>query len=383
MTKAHRTVIFLGVLCTTPLGCQPEGTRAVPTVTDSVGIEIVTSVEPGWGPDEVWTIAAESSVVIGEGDGPAYLLDRVQGVARFRDGRIVILDGGSSTVRVYDAAGSHLVDIGGPGDGPADFVAAQHVAVLGGEIVVYERQPATLTRFTPDGTYLGTERLAVPAGQALYGYAVGMDGPDAAIVVAPTAERPEASAEPVRRILGLWRLAVDSAGTRRLADVPQKPANLIPLDESRARTTDVVFGPDTYTAAADGWAYVADASAWSIDMRDMDGALRRIVRREADPVAVIDTHLDRLAEQEVEVAGAAPEVVAALRQRLEEGPVAEVMPAFRMIVVDATGHLWVEEWDDVGIRQGAFSVFIPTAPGSGGSSSLRGFRAPAASTAPS
>lgn len=360
VTRAHGTVMVLVALCTTMIGCERERTRTGTTVTDSAGVEIVTSVEPAWAPDEGWTIAPEPELVIGDRDDPSHALDRVQGVARLDDGRIAVLDGGSSTVRLYDTDGSHLVDIGGPGDGPAEFAGAQHVAAIGGEVVVYERlQPATLTRFAPDGTHLGTERLAAPAGQALYGYAVGMDGRDATVVVAATAERPAASAVPVRQVLGLWRLAPDSAGTRRLAGVPQKPATLIPIDDSRARTTDVVFGPDTYTAAADGRAYVADAAAWSIDVRDMDGALRRIVRRDAPPVTVTDAHLDRLAEQQIEVAGAAPELVPTLRQRLGEGPVAEVMPAFRMIVVDATGHLWVEEWDDVGIRQGGFSVFDP------------------------
>jgi hypothetical protein len=36
---------------------------------------------------------------------------------------------------------------------------------------------------------------------------------------------------------------------------------------------------------------------------------------------------------------------------------AEVMPAYRMVAVDAEENLWVEEWDDVGIDQGRFSIF--------------------------
>lgn len=46
-----------------------------------------------------------------------------------------------------------------------------------------------------------------------------------------------------------------------------------------------------------------------------------------------------------------------MRRSARELSVAETMPAFRSIVVDSEDNLWVEEWEDVGLGQGRFSVF--------------------------
>ena len=95
------------------------------SVWDSAGVLITESSSPQWAVGTPWTLSPEPEVVIGRVEGDErYLLSRVHGARRFTDGRIAILDLGSSRVRVYDAEGAHLFDVGGRGDGPSEFSSA-------------------------------------------------------------------------------------------------------------------------------------------------------------------------------------------------------------------------------------------------------------------
>lgn len=76
-------IALLATACSAPDSAIPDGY----TRTDSAGVTITESTEPRWGEGEGWRIAPEPELVIGEVEG---------------DER-------------------HLVDVGGPGDGPAEF----------------------------------------------------------------------------------------------------------------------------------------------------------------------------------------------------------------------------------------------------------------------
>jgi len=242
------------------VACGPEPTVSVRhTVVDSAGVTIVESIAPGWPEGEEWTIAAEPEVVIGEVEGDErYLLDDVHGMRRFPDGRIAILDRGSSLVRVYDPAGRHLIDVGGPGEGPSEFSRPQHLELVGNAIV-----------------------------------------------------------------------------------------------------RDVLFGATSYVASAADRLYLASSEVYSIQVLDEQGRLRRLIRRMTTPKAVAPDHIRRYVEQMVAAGAGDPENLEPWIARLADGPVAEVMPEFRLILTDASENLWVEDWDDVGVGQGGYSVFDP------------------------
>jgi len=80
----------------------------------------------------------------------------------------------------------------------------------------------------------------------------------------------------------------------------------------------------------------------------VDGSLDRVVRR--DHVLRSPTEADRepFVEEQLSLFEGAdiPEfVVQAARQEFETVPMAEFFPAFASVLGDATGHLWVEEYE--------------------------------------
>ena len=71
--------------------------------------------------------------------------------------RIYVLDNQIATVRVYDLAGRHLMDIGGRGQGPGEFMFPEHLAIdPDGTIFVRDGALARLTIFEPSGAVRDT-----------------------------------------------------------------------------------------------------------------------------------------------------------------------------------------------------------------------------------
>jgi hypothetical protein len=101
---------FAGALLAA-VGCASGGERSTPTSTittrDSAGIAIVenATLPAGGG----WTIDTAAVVRIGDDasnpNDPHYQFNRVVGLARMRNGDVVVADAGSTEVRVFDSAG--------------------------------------------------------------------------------------------------------------------------------------------------------------------------------------------------------------------------------------------------------------------------------------
>jgi len=337
------------------LGCQPgPETPAGFTVTDSAGVTIARSSLPLWSEGEEWTIPPEPEVTIGEADGEeGYILDEVMDVKRFGDGRIAVLDGGSSRVRVYDPAGLHLFDVGGPGEGPSELSRAHFLALRRDTIVVYEYMPPTLTWFDDDGNFLRSTTLASHLeGGPPYGMAFGFLGGEAVIVAAPVV-RPDYRPGRAREKMSIWSLPLAAVRADSLTEIR--------TDEIVVHNTggwnNLTFGATTYLAASDSAIYVAPSETYDIQVLDGQGKLRRIVRKDVEPRPVEPDDAYRWAEQISAALQQDPELAARRAARVREIGMAQVMPAYRMVTVDAEENLWVEEWDDVGIEMGAFSVF--------------------------
>ena len=114
---------------------DPDPPATPPSATqlrDSAGILITENPPPHEGSNLGWKIGPEPTVTIGAAEGEApYLLHRVRRAATLSDGRIVVADGASNEVRVFDPDGVHLVSWGGEGEGPGEFDALSGVARWG------------------------------------------------------------------------------------------------------------------------------------------------------------------------------------------------------------------------------------------------------------
>lgn len=342
------------------VACDPGSVPATAghTVTDSAGIEIVTSTASAWGEGEGWRIASEPAVVIGAVEGDErYLLSNVTAVRRFEDGRIAVLDGGSSRVRIYDAEGRHLADFGGEGDGPAEFQSPQHLRLLGDTVVVYDALRPALVRFTAEGRHLDRVPLVTSEGRddLIFGFSFGWLSNAEGVLATDPVERTWLEPGIQREEMTVWRYDMHSGALDSIVHLATDQIRVRVTESGQMGWNIVIFGRTTFYAAAGDRLFTAPTDHYSISVRDRTGRVERIIRRPTASRPVTDE--DRASFFRQSLRGRMSEEEIERRIAVAEVPLAETMPAHHMIVADAAGNLWVEELDDVGIDQGSFSVF--------------------------
>jgi hypothetical protein len=84
----------------------------------------------------------------------------ISGVRLLPDGGVVVADDRSSTIRLFGPNGTHLLTLGGPGEGPGEFEWLSHVSVEAPDtILVYDGRRLRITRFLTDGRLISTTAL--------------------------------------------------------------------------------------------------------------------------------------------------------------------------------------------------------------------------------
>jgi hypothetical protein len=129
-----------------------------------LGLACATADRPDKGTE--WMLADEPTLRIGAQDGdPAYLFDRIAAVRLLPNGDLAVADGGSATVRVYDASGAHMATMGRRGQGPGEFGRIGHLEVRAPDtILAYDAFNYRATRFLLDGTHVDDVPIRTPGG---------------------------------------------------------------------------------------------------------------------------------------------------------------------------------------------------------------------------
>jgi len=131
-----------------------------------------------------WRLAAEPLLEIGVVDGdPAYQLHQVSGATLLDDGRIALVNSGSSQLRIYDAQGTLTAQHGRKGSGPGEFQVPGRVYVIGDTIAVFDQRLRRMSLHGLDGGYIANrevswnrETVPFPMDEWLHGRS-WIDGP--------------------------------------------------------------------------------------------------------------------------------------------------------------------------------------------------------------
>ena len=323
------------------------------TVRDSAGVEIVESRAPQWRGGEGRRLSAEPLLRIGpQREGPEYELWQVTSVWRFDDGAIGVLNSGSNEVRVYSAEGHYLETYGSQGPGPGEFERAWGMVVNRDTMMVLD-WPGSVTYFERGAGFV---------------YEVGrptaFDGPyslDYAL--------PDGSALARRRIrpatppVGSYRPQFEIVRGTRSGDLMTFGVygGILQerIGEGRSQTNVVPpFAPTTWynVSPKDSVVAVGDNAAYSIKVFDLDGRLRRIVRRAEALLPVTDQDIE--AWKEVQrgldwTKGQLPH----LEEAWSEVTVPMTKPAFGSLAFSRSGELWVGSAEIDGAPVSAYSVF--------------------------
>ncbi len=164
------TVVVAGVLIA---ACGDESSSRVADarspqygVRDSAGIRIAENPRPAPDSRLGWVVSAEPQVSIGNVEGEsAYQLHRVADATRLADGRIVVANGGSLELLVFDADGIHLDSWGGRGEGPGEFEGLNRVRPWAGDsLIAADPEQGRISIFDGEGSHGRTAVLHAQGG---------------------------------------------------------------------------------------------------------------------------------------------------------------------------------------------------------------------------
>lgn len=316
-------------------GCEASPAPAS-TSRDSLGVRIVESFAPAWSADSAWWIEEAPLVDLSEsGTGEERFFDRVRDVLRAADGRLIVGDGASSEVRMYDASGRFVRTLSGEGDGPGEFhYLAALVLLRSGRLVA---QDLTMggrgAEFDLDSGLVSSfrrPRMINPLRQPVPSdFLWGIDHMSAFLVAMNSLglQRPLAT---------IVRLSDDRVSSQTVATVPgdevfiATDADARPLMERKLHAV----------ATGDGELVIGTADR--LEYSKLDGAtgdLRMIARIPGVSVAVSREELDR--ERRVRLG---PDPRPHIREIFELLPEPAEKPAYQQVLVDVEGNVWAGEY---------------------------------------
>ena len=245
------------------------------------------------------------------------------------DGRLVVPDGGSKSIRVFDSAGSFDRSLGGSGQGPGEFRRLDEAWHRGDTIEAWDWRLGRLTRFFPGDSL---EVVDVEGGSGPRQVVPG-PLPDGWVVAEV------ASAGMGQRD----RMTVRHVGTdgSRLGIIAQVRGM------SRFRTS-FGGGPDPLSPravfdVAHGRVFVAETLTPEIRVLSPSGDSLRTITWQPESRPPPEEAARRTVR--AVVARRSPEDTAALRKRLRAYPVRERVSAFWSFLVDEEGFVWVQPYD--------------------------------------
>jgi hypothetical protein len=349
--------------------CAGDGPAPAPLVMfDSAGIRIVESRAPTWQAGEAWAVAPEPEIVIGQAQGEQpYLLSGVVGAVRLSDGRVLIADGGSSELRLFDSTGRFLRQLGGPGDDPGDFANLASIHLLRGDsVAAWDGLRHRLTIFAAGESVAREWNVADASVSVPPVIGVFDDGS----LLTSTA-RGGTTGAPVEEYRDTTLWVRIRAGTTRTDVIGRLPGaeQVMVTSASSTESYQVLFGRASLAAtASDRW-FAAENGTYEIRVSSPAGELAAILRRRTEPRLVTATILaaqreaisrDREATEAAirtftEARGGTYAAVSSLRA--EDVPHRGSIPYFDRLLADRAGNLWVRNYLVTGETRQIWSVF--------------------------
>ena len=364
--RNHFTSVFLAGLLSLAVACLPDdspgGGGGVFHAWDSAGIEIVESAAPAWVGDG-WRVADTPSVVIGRREGDErYLLgwvNRRNGAVVLGDGRIAVLDGRSSLIRLYSAEGKHIEDWGRRGEGPGEFGSYPvHIFPYRGDSILVSEETLRFTVFDDEGRFGRramaqmrlsmwydlrdlVERQSVRIARSCCLIWGGL--PNGAFLLSTPEMIPNTGTGMKRGSL-LVAIVPDTGGVADSAGVFTR-GRFLPGRGLQGGPRGFHFQPSFAMAGDPGGYLAAEGDSYSIKAYDESGRLARIIRLGRKPRPV--TEAARAANEEEirdrfrgygdRVEGGSPEEVLS---GLLSAPYPSHLPTFEWLHVDPEGNTW-------------------------------------------
>ena len=376
-------IMTIPLLVTAACERQPDTTPAFQhEIRDSAGIRIIQNPRPDPDSRLGWQVGTEPVFTIGSVEAEeAFQLHRVDDALKLRDGRIVVANGGSHQLLVFDDSGNYLAAWGQKGEGPGDFGGGYGSDGLGPPGLFWMEPWPGDSLAVCHGTHTGGNHiLSIWDTQGHHGRTLNLANlapgedvpfcrdvlPDGAILASLAPFLPSSPTGPEKgfRRSEVDFFLVDADGSRRHSIAKHPGATMFWHWEDDPNDSflimDPPFQPTVLWAAWGELIIVSPTDHFELRAYRPDGSLTRIVRRDNDVRNPTQADLDsyRAERRSPDPSRSSARNRNAALDALPAPP--ESFPAFSAIEVDLLGNLWVREYNLPGQEDRAlWTVFDP------------------------
>ncbi len=353
MATRRSAVLVGGMVAGLLLAGGLEGQeRVVERSVDAEGVEVVTvrgGVE-AWGPVGSVAPQPDLDIISMDPDDPWSFFGAVSAVRAFEDGGFVVADGQSGELHFFDADGEVVGSAGGRGEAPGRFRSISAIPLVAGDTLwVWDAPSARVSAFTREGwmasatNLIATMRLTsawVLPDRGFLGVArdralVGMLGAGVQEAqrdtvrfqqISPTGSPGDVVLElPGEEWLRIQYAADDNFVMNITAQLPLgRDAHYVVLPDG------IVGGPN---------------DRFEIQRWDHDGTLQRRSRFPELDEVLTGERVEALRQLWLEGAEGIDDRVEVVDATFAPGLAPEVRPAFRRLLVDMGGRVWIQEND--------------------------------------
>lgn len=341
----RKCVLLMATVTLAACAATDSVEQAPYTLIDSAGIQIVESRRPLWSEGEGWVLDSVPLLEVALDE-----LYRVRGAYLLPDRRLVVANGGSLQIIIFDPDGRPVRRLGGPGSGPGEFRDFTRVRRSSdGGLMIFDFTNGRVTRLHPDSAQPRVEPLPeLPGGHVGLPEDVFGDG---GLLVTPAGGPPTGNGL-TRRQRALWRIAPDGNPTQ-LAEFAELEMYFFDRVPRPIAFREPFFGVTAYYTAGQDRLIWGDTERFVLYEHALDGRLTRLLRlrqptRSYGPADV------RVLTDRVVSAHRNEEARPALRAVLSELPREGSVPMWGWpdyarsygpaLIMDDDGVLWVAEY---------------------------------------
>lgn len=306
-----------------------------------------------------WNLSEQPVLDLGRLDGQEpEIFHGVADVTLAPTGELIVADGGSREVRVFDAQGRHHGTFGGSGDGPGEFRMLDRVQALDdGRVAAFDPILRRVTLLDLQEGVAGVTRIATQHPTPLRVYRLLDDS----LFLAYTGSANPTIPKGVDRERGEV-LLVDTEGVT--ATVVAYRGNEMYVDGSRVFTLALPLSPDTnwrlgapfgsrtFVDVSADYVALAESGVAQITLYDLDGSVERTIDWRQEPIPVTDEQREQYREAYVQ--GPQDE---ARREVLAAVGLPEAHPVISELHFGREGDLWVRGVDPDGMKGSTWRVF--------------------------